>query len=192
MNTNIFKKVIVTVAVAALFIVPMSFVILQTNDNQTKNAKAYNPYPNINPYYDNNGSVYSSPSYYNYFSNYANPVNQYNSYSGIKNIFGEDVGVKNFNQSRIYSNNSYSTKYKAETKCSNYWFDNCDYFTPSPVYSVSDNPQTYYSEPYINIDVPQPKTSSYYDPSQPTYQDPIRTWDYPDQDFNNDPGYYNS
>jgi hypothetical protein len=190
MKFNLIKKVITSLAVAALFIVPMSFVVLQTSNSQTKNANAYNPYVNSEYYYGTNGTgqYYNSTFDYPSQNNYLNRYDPYNEYYDVT---GTLIAVSDFNQPPIFNSNgnvSFSDQYKSDMNCSYDWSYNCSNFplTPQPDYSVFVE-----QEPYI-LNVPKPKTYNYYDPYQENIQDPIKTWGYPEQNFDYDNGYYNS
>lgn len=186
MNTNFLKNVITTLAVAALFLVPMSFVVLQTKTNQVKNAEAYNPYVNTEHYYGTNGTgQYYNSTFDRYFTN-----SNYNSYNTHYTNTGEAVAISDFNQPPVFDSNgnySYSNEYKVDTNCGYYWTYNCvnSSFSPTSNYAVYDNQTSYV------FDVPQPNTYNYYNPDEPTFQDSLKTW-YPEQDFNYDNGYFNS
>lgn len=185
MNTKMLKKVIITAAVAALFLVPMSFVILQTNTSKAKDAKAYNPYATYNPYLDQqetNNTFGDNPT------NFVDPFDSFNTYHYPN---GESIGVSDFNQPPVFDNSgdySYSNDYQADNNCNYYFSSNCSNFplTPQPNYGAFVE-----QEPYI-FDVPPPKTyDNFYNPYQPNLQDPLKPW-YPEQDFDFDNGYFNS
>jgi hypothetical protein len=173
MNINNVSKVLISAAVAALFLVPMYFVILQTTSNQGKEAKAYNPYINTEYYYGTNGTGQYYNSTLGSYPIYPNTINRYDSFI-------------DFNQPPVYS---YSTDYKVDMNCNYYWTQNCSNFPlpTEPIYSIYDN----YPQPSI-FDNSATIPYNYYDPYQPALQDPTKTWDYPKENFDGDNGIYNS
>jgi hypothetical protein len=186
MKINILNKVLITLSMAALLIVPVAFVILQTNN--TKNAQAYNPYSVYSPYFDTNDYYQSHQN--DILNSYpTNLFDPYEPYSTYYDANGEAVAASDFNQTVFDTNGnySYSQEYSAGTNCNYYFSDNCSNFplTPQPDYSNFVE-----QEPYI-FNVPEPKTyNNYYNPYQENIQDPLKGW-FPKGGFNGDK-YYNS
>jgi hypothetical protein len=180
MSITVLKKVLTSVAVAALFLVPTSFVVLNTSTNQAKKAKAYSPYSIYDPYFNS--------QYSNEYQQYNNFVGPFDSYNSEFDAYGNEVAVSDFDKTvfDINGNYSYSEEYQADTNCTYYFADNCSNF---PFTSQPDYGNFVEQEPYI-LNVPEPKTYNYYNPYQQNLQDPLRS--YPEQDFNYDNGYYNS
>jgi hypothetical protein len=193
MNINNFSKVLISAAVAALFLVPMSFVILQTDNNQAKSAKAYyNPDINVEYYYGTNGTGQYYNSTFDTYPDTPNYINRYDSYNTHYTPTGEAIAVSDFKQPSIFDvngNYSYSNDYKVNMNCNYHESYNCSNFPlpNEPNYTIYDN----YPQPSI-FDNSTTIPYNYYDPYQPTLQDPTKTWDYPKENFDGDNGIYNS
>jgi hypothetical protein len=222
MKLNTISKVIISVVIAALFVVPISIVFIQSSSNKTKNVQAYNFYSSHNPY--SNQDTVSMP-YDSYIPGY-----DYNEGRIIKDNFNQ------FSNYFVTDNFAKASQANIDSNCDYSWSSNCSNFSleaesyntpeynqepyvfdvpepkpyannqepyvfdvpkPKPynnqepyVFDVPEpKPYANNQEPYV-FDVPTPNSGNYYDPNQPTLQDPLKPY-YPEQDINFDNGYFN-
>jgi hypothetical protein len=173
MKTSIIKRVILTIAAAALFVVPVTIITLQNNTTKTAEASNYN-YSN----YCNAGDFAKLGTYCPPVNSYASNSCQVMYYSYITNSYSSCTQVQN-------PNTNY-TNYQANTKTNNASYvntsTNYEVYTSYP-YNTNTTPNysnyygynynidysyynpgsygTYIAEPYVDIYVQNPNLNNY-------------------------------
>jgi hypothetical protein len=165
MKIGIIKRVILTIATAALFIVPVSIIALQSNTTKTAEAGNYkhisNPCNHIcQGYYkaSEKSKSHCPVMYYSYITK------SYSSCTPVSQPKPVQYNQPINNASTYYSNysnylTSYFNPYSYNTK-PNYNTSNYSYSTDYS-YNNQGNYGAYIAEPYYQIPVAQPKQDYY-------------------------------
>jgi hypothetical protein len=161
MKMSIIKRVILTIAAVALFVVPVSIITLQPNQTKTADAAHYNNNKNncnhlCQGYYAASNNSTSCPvMYYSYITN------SYSSCTQVQN-------PKTNYTTSTYNNSSYcpmycnTSTYNASPVNYSYPYNNSSYnnyvsYSKDYSYYNPNSYGTYISEPYYDIPVSSPK-----------------------------------